>query len=162
MVTAVGDDLRTLARAVAAGAAGTTALNAVTYLDMLLRARPASSTPIETVDRLSTLTGVDVPGEGDERDNRVQGLAPLLGIAMGVGTGLLLGVARAAGWRSAPLTEAALATAVALVAANGPMTALGISDPRTWSTADWVADLVPHVAFGVVTVGVLRGLDDER
>jgi hypothetical protein len=31
-----------LARGAAAGAAGTTALNAVTYLDMAVRARPAS------------------------------------------------------------------------------------------------------------------------
>lgn len=31
----------------AAGAAGTTALNAVTYLDMALRGRPASTTPEE-------------------------------------------------------------------------------------------------------------------
>ncbi|HEV7623003.1 MAG TPA: hypothetical protein VGO26_02625 [Amnibacterium sp.] len=37
----------------AAGADGTTALNAVAYLDMVLRARPASSTPETSVERLA-------------------------------------------------------------------------------------------------------------
>ena len=36
-------------RGAAAGAAGTTALNVVTYLDMAVRGRPASSTPERTV-----------------------------------------------------------------------------------------------------------------
>nr|MDQ3307779.1 hypothetical protein [Actinomycetota bacterium] len=54
----------------AAGAAGTTALNAVTYADMVWRARPASSTPEDTVERLSDAVGVEVPGDGDDRANR--------------------------------------------------------------------------------------------
>jgi hypothetical protein len=41
--------LKHILRGVAAGAAGTTALNAVTYLDMVLRGRGASSTPEESV-----------------------------------------------------------------------------------------------------------------
>ena len=44
----------------AAGAAGTTALNGVTYLDMAVRGRPASSTPEDTVDRLAEAVGVDI------------------------------------------------------------------------------------------------------
>jgi hypothetical protein len=36
----------------AAGALGTTALNAATYLDMLVRGRPASETPAELVKRI--------------------------------------------------------------------------------------------------------------
>ena len=39
----------------------------------------------------------------------------------------------------------------ALVGANAPMAALGVSDPRDWSPADWVSDLVPHLAYGLVT-----------
>ena len=31
------------------------------------------------------------------------------------------------------------------------MTALGITDPRTWGTSDWVSDVVPHLVYGVVT-----------
>ncbi len=44
-----------------------------------------------------------------------------------------------------------LASAAALVGSNGPMTALGVTDPRTWSGSDWISDVVPHVAYGVVT-----------
>src|SRR5690349_11542744 len=74
---------RAALRGAAAGAAGTTALNAVTYLDMTIRARAASSTPEASVEKLSDKLGIGIPGEGKERDNRVQGLGPLLGIATG-------------------------------------------------------------------------------
>jgi len=37
-----------------------------------------------------------------------------------------------------------------LVASNGPMTVLGITDPRTWSATDWVSDVVPHLAYAAV------------
>jgi hypothetical protein len=39
------------------------------------------------------------------------------------------------------------------------MTRMGITDPRHWSTADWLADAVPHLAYGVVTHATLAGLD---
>jgi hypothetical protein len=38
------------------------------------------------------------------------------------------------------------------------MTVLKITDPRQWSTSDWLSDLVPHLAYGVVAAGALRGL----
>ncbi len=75
----------------AAGAAGTTALNAVTYLDMVARGRPTSSTPEDTVEKLSDKAHVPVPGEGDARQNRVAGLGPLTGLVAGVGVGAGLG-----------------------------------------------------------------------
>jgi hypothetical protein len=148
-----------LVRGAAAGAAGTTALNTATYLDMVLRARPASSTPQDTVEKLFDKAGVDVPGQGDRRENRVEGLAPLVGIAAGVGVGLLLGAARALGWRPRFLTETVAATGLALVGANAPMTALGIADPRSWSASDWAADLLPHFAYGLVTAAILRATE---
>lgn len=153
--------LRLVLAGAAAGAAGTTALNTVTYLDMVARARPASSTPEKTVEKLSERIGVDVPGDGEEQDNRVAGLAPLLGIATGVGTGLLLGAARAAGFRPGILGGAATATVLALIGANGPMSALGVSNPRSWSASDWASDLIPHVAYGMVTAAVVDALDVE-
>jgi hypothetical protein len=48
----------------AAGAAGTTALNAVTYLDMVVRARPASTTPEDTVRKIEQLIGVRLSKKG--------------------------------------------------------------------------------------------------
>lgn len=146
-------------RGAAAGAAGTTALNAVTYLDMVLRGRGTSSTPEDTVEKLSDKIHVPVPGEGDERDNRVSGLGALTGIVSGVGIGGLLGVVRAAGWRPGILAGSTAATLGALLGTNGPMTALGITDPRTWPPSSWVSDVVPHLAYGVVTACVVAGLD---
>jgi len=87
--------IRGALRGAAAGASGTTALNTLTYLVMVARARPASTTPEDTVEELSRRTGIDVPGAGKDRDNRV-------------------------------------------------------------------ADVVPHLAYGIVTAGVLQGLESHR
>jgi hypothetical protein len=146
-------------RGAAAGAAGSTALNAVTYLDMAVRGRGTSSTPEQTVEALAGKAHLPIPGEGETRDNRVQGLGPLTGLVAGVGVGVLAGLARAAGLRTTPLVGTALTTAGVLVAANGPMTALGITDPRTWSATDWVSDLVPHLAYGVVVRTTMDAFD---
>ena len=142
-----------------AGAAGTTALNTVTYLDMVWRARPASSTPETTVEKLSELTGIPVPGNEEQRQNRVAGLGPLTGLAVGVGVGAVLGAARGMGFRSGLLSGTVLAAAAALLGSNGPMTALGISDPRKWSFVDWASDLIPHMVYGAVTAAALQRLD---
>lgn len=145
----------------AAGAAGTTALNATTYLDMVVRGRPTSSTPEDTVEKLSERVHVPVPGQGEARDNRVAGLGPLTGLVAGVGTGALLGLARASGWRTGPGSGAVVATLGALVGTNGPMTALGVTDPLAWPPSAWAADIVPHLAYGAVTATVLARLDPE-
>jgi hypothetical protein len=139
-----------LLRGAAAGAAASAALDAVTYVDMAVRGRPASSTPEDTVEKLAATAHLPIPGQGDARRNRVQGLAPLMGLALGTGVGALGGLVRAAGYRSAPRVGALLTTVVAMLAANGPMTVLGITDPRSWSSTDWISDVVPHLAYGVV------------
>jgi hypothetical protein len=143
----------------AAGAAGTTALNAVTYLDMVARGRPASSTPEDTVEKLSAKTHVPIPGDKATRGNRVAGLGPLTGLVVGVAVGAALGLVRSAGWRRGPLASGLAATVGALIVSNGPMTVLGVTDPRTWAVKDWVSDVIPHVAYGAVTTWVLQGLD---
>src|SRR6266536_4517209 len=73
-----GAMFRALWKGALAGAAGTTALNAATYLDMAMRARPASGTPQQAVAQLGERTGRPVTGTGEERDNRLAGLGPLL------------------------------------------------------------------------------------
>lgn len=142
----------------AAGAAGTTALNAATYLDMAIRGRPTSSTPEQTVEAMSKLAHLPIPGQGETRDNRVAGLGPLAGLVTGVGSGIVLALARAAGWKPGLLLETAAASGLALAGSNGPMTALGVTDPRTWPASAYIADLVPHLAYGAAATGVLRGL----
>lgn len=151
--------VRGLLAGAAAGAAGTTALDAVGYLDMVIRGRGESTTPEITVERLSETLHVPVPGDEDVRENRVKGLGPLTGMATGVGMGALLGLALSCGWRPNNAVLTATATTAALIGTNGPMTVLRVTDPRTWSRSDWVADIVPHVAYALVTVAVVRGLE---
>jgi len=151
--------LRSVLAGAAAGAAGTTALNAVTYLDMAVRARPTSSTPEDTVEKLAQKAGTDIPGSGEDRDNRLAGLGPLSGIVAGVGVGTLLGVARGLGWRPSPAVGVVVATVLALIAGNGPMTALGLTDPREWDLDAWLSDVVPHIAYGAVAGASLDAMD---
>jgi len=146
-------------RGAAAGAAGTTALNAVTYLDMAVRGRGTSSTPEQTVEKLAERAHVSIPGDEQTRENRKQGLGPLMGLGAGVGVGVLGGLARAAGYRSAKPVGIALTTLGVLAVANGPMTVLGVTDPRTWSVADWISDVVPHLAYGIVLKTTMDAFD---
>ncbi|AXI80579.1 hypothetical protein [Peterkaempfera bronchialis] len=145
-----------------AGAAGTTALDAVTYLDMAGRGRPASGTPSETVERLAEKAGVGIPGEGEQRKSRVSGVGALLGIATGVAMGAAYGALRGAGLRPPVLVGAGLVAAVTMAGTNAPMVGLGISDPRTWSSTDWLSDVVPHAVYGLVTAGACALFDGER
>jgi hypothetical protein len=142
----------------AAGAAGTTALNVITYLDIALRGRSTSSTPERTVEAMARLFGLTVPGSGDVLTNRLLGLGALTGYAAGIGMGVLLGLAYALGWRPGLLVATLVATAIALIGTNGPMTVLGVTDPRTWGVAGWISDLVPHFGYGVITALVLQRL----
>jgi hypothetical protein len=146
-------------RGAAAGAAGSTALNAVTYLDMTVRGRPTSSTPEQTVEKLAEKAHVPIPGDEETRQNRVQGLGPITGLVAGVGVGVVVGLVRAAGYRSQPLVGTLLTTLGVLIAANGPMTVLGITDPRTWSATDWASDIVPHLAYGAVVKTTMDAFD---
>ena len=146
-------------RGAAAGAAGSTALNAVTYLDMAVRGRGSSSTPEDTVEKLAGTAHVTIPGDDETRENRKQGLGPLLGLVAGVGVGTLGGLARAAGYLSAKPVGVALTPLGVMVAATGPMAALGVTDPRRWSTADWISDVVPHLAYGLVVKNTIDAFD---
>lgn len=148
-----------MCRGAAAGAAGTTMLNVVTYADMVLRARPASDTPTATVEALEARLGLRLPGSDNERRNRVPAVGALMGIVAGVGTGALLGAVREAGVPPGRLLGTLLASAGALAGTNGPMIVLDVTDPRAWTPRDWVSDLVPHIAYGMVTAAVLDGLE---
>jgi hypothetical protein len=147
-----------LARGLAAGAAGTTALDAVTYADMVVRGRPPSEMPERAVRLAAERIGREVPGDADQRPNRMSGLGALSGI----GTGLAAGVAAAVFapvLRRLPFVPAALIVGGAAMAGSDvPMTRLGLTDPRKWSRADWLADAVPHLAYGVVTAWTVRSL----
>lgn len=150
---------------IAAGAAGTTALNAVTFLDMAVRARPASTTPDDTVRKAEELAGVSLSERGpdsDDASNRRSALGALMGIAAGLGIGALYGLVRPNLGR-APLALLGVGAGLAAnVATTGPMAVLGITDPRTWPTDSWVSDLVPHLAYGFATAAVWDLMQPRR
>jgi hypothetical protein len=156
--------VRTLSRGLIAGAAGTVALDMVTYLDMALRGRPSSETPQRTVRRLADALGVDL-GEGERADNRRAGIGALLGYVSGLAVGVAYAtMARRPRQRRGSWPQAAITLmAMAMLGSNVPMTVLGVTDPRRWSAADWVADVLPHLAYGAVAAAVDNKLavDDE-
>lgn len=54
--------IKSLVRGGAAGAAGTTVLNAVAYADMALRGRPSSEAPAQVVEKIAEDVGHPVTG----------------------------------------------------------------------------------------------------
>jgi hypothetical protein len=146
-----------------AGAAGTTALNAATFLDMAVRKRPASSTPEQTIERGADLVGLRLPEDEQERQARESGIGSLLGALAGVGAGVTLGALRGTTGRpSGTAGTVGAAWVLAMLAGNGPMTLLGVTDPRTWRPVDWVADMVPHLAYAVVAAAALEAFETSR
>ncbi len=151
--------LKSLWHGLLAGAAGTTALNVVSYADMARRGRDASSAPSDLVAEAATRHDVEVPGEGDERANRLSALGALRGSASGLGIGALGGVLRGVGVRPGAIAGSVVAGAGAMAATDGALAAYGVSDPASWSRADWVADAVPHLAYGALTHATLAALE---
>jgi hypothetical protein len=152
----------------AAGAAGTTALNAATYLDMAVRGRGSSSAPQDLVEAAADRAGVTIPGQGDERDNRLAGLGPLSGTGVGVAAGAVAGLLHSAlrsRGRALPAPLAILLiSAAAMALSDVPLKLYGISDPadwaaRDWAARDWAADALPHLGYGIVTHATLRATD---
>lgn len=82
-----------------------------------------------------------------------------MGIASGIGGGTALSLLRSAGWRHGAVTGGLVSGALAMVVGNGPMAALGVTDPRTWGAEGWISDAVPHAGYGLVTASVLQALD---
>jgi xanthosine utilization system XapX-like protein len=141
---------------VIAGAAGTTALNVATYLDMVLRARPASELPAKAAGEVTGRAGIEL-GAGKAGESRREGIGALLGYATGLGVGALYGLVVRD--RPHPVPVAALAlTGAAMAGSDLPMTVLGLTDPRTWPASAWAADVLPHLAYGLTTAMVYRTL----
>lgn len=145
-------------KGMAAGAAGTTALNAATYVDMAARARPSSEMPQQAVESIASKSGHDVPGEGDERTNRLSGLGALSGIATGVGIGAVAGLLSPLLSRLPVGASAVLLGGAAMAGSDVPLAKLGLTDPGTWSAPDWLSDAGPHLAYGLATAWTLRAL----
>ena len=156
-----------------AGAAGVVALNIAGYVDMLVRGRPASDMPARVAGKLADEIGLPLDFDSgaatededlDETDataanevvddapaNRREALGALLGIFNGVGIGLLYGIVRLILPRPPAWLAGAALGSLAMAASDYPATRLGLTEPRDWSATDWASDVLPHMAFGVVT-----------
>ncbi|GII66052.1 hypothetical protein Skr01_61370 [Sphaerisporangium krabiense] len=146
---------RHLAAGALAGAAGTTALYIVTYLDQAARGRSPSRLPARTAEKLAGKAGI---GFGDEEraPNREEAVGALLGILTGVGLGAAYGLLRT-GVREVPEPVAGVGLGLAVTAgANTPMIALGLTDPRSWGAVGWLSDVIPHFTYGLVTAYAFR------
>jgi hypothetical protein len=139
-----------LRRGLLAGAAGTTALNAATYLDMAVRGRPPSETPRRSIETITDRLHLGIAGRGAQRDHRLEGLSALAGIATGVSIGGVFGWLHAHRVRFGPFGSVVIGGS-AMLATDASMVRLGISDPRDWTTADWLSDALPHLAYGIAT-----------
>ena len=140
----------------AAGAAGTVALDVASYGDMVVRGRPSSGVPAKVAGTLADQFGVSLapPNEGangDTAKNRSSGLGALMGYATGLGIGALYGALRPRlGRVSVPLAGVAIGLA-AMAASDTPAVTTGATDPKTWGFSGWLSDLLPHLAYGLVT-----------
>jgi hypothetical protein len=138
-----------------AGAVGTLALDVVSYLDMYAQGRPASTLPADAAAKVAGKVGLDLSGDDDASNARRSALGALLGYSTGIAVGAAYGIVR----RRPGASRGALGlTGTVLVAANGPMVAMGLTDPREWGPKGWVSDLVPHLAYGVVTARVFDAI----
>jgi hypothetical protein len=147
-------------RGALAGAAGVAALNAATYLDMAVRGRQSSDSAEQLVEQAAEKARVTIPGDDEKRRNRLQGLGPLSGIAVGIAVGAAAGLLHrvmARGGHPLPAAvEAPLFGAAAMALADVPLALMGISDPASWSAKDWASDAVPHLVYGAITSCGLR------
>lgn len=153
--------LKGFGRGALAGAAGVTALNAATYLDMVVRGRASSDVPSQLVEKLAQGAGTDIPGTGEQRDNRYEAAGPLSGIVAGVGVGALSGALHATGLKLPAFLGAPLMGLAAMVAADLPLFLTGVSDPRTWRGKDWASDAAFHLAYGVVAHAALSSMEQH-
>ena len=129
-----------------AGAVGTVTLNAATYADMAARARPPSSVPAEVAGKLAEKAGMAL-GADETEQNRKSGPGALSGCGVGAAYGLvrpLLG--------NVSKTRAGVVLGLAAMAGSDvPATALGVTDSTTWGVDSWISDIVPHLAYGLMT-----------
>ena len=158
----MGRLLTGLTSGVLAGAAGATALNAVTYALQAVQGTASSATPDQAALAVTDELGIDVPGDPDTRQNRLEALGPLSGLAVGLGVGGAGGLLRALGIKI-PIGLAPIVLGLgAMTISDSVMTAVGITDPRTWTPSTVLQDAAPHLVYGAVTVLTLHRMIDPH
>ncbi len=145
-----------------AGAAGTMALDYVSYLDMALRGRAPSDLPADVIRRLALKAGFlsfGSAGDGidDETKNRRSALGALSGYKIGIVLGALYGAASYPPEKKRGIALRALVLGgLAMAASDVPAAALGATNLAEWGVSGWLSDIVPHAAYGLVTAAVFE------
>lgn len=169
----------TLGVGLVAGAAGKAALDLTTYADMLIRGRPASKVPAKVARTLATdaltrfgdLVGEDpelLEGEADDDQPgpRASAAGALSGYAIGLGLGVGYAMVRdrmATTDAAAPLLGGAALGVLAMGGSDVPAVLTGAtSDPRRWPASSWLADILPHLAYGLATALSVEALLRDR
>lgn len=135
---------------VIAGAVGTVALDVASYGDVAVRGRAPSDVPATMVKNLAEAAGLGALASDDGTTaNRRAGIGALLGYGNGIAVGAMYGLVRPALRRVPAVAMAVAAGAAAMALSDAAIATSGASDPKTWSVADWAADAVPHLAYGL-------------
>ena len=150
-------------RGIIAGATGTVALDITTYLDMAIRGRSSSNAPSQMVDTVVKKIHFPLSTQGtsskdQSAQNRESGLGALLGYVNGLGTGVIYGILRSRFDKIPAPLAAPLVGLTAMAASNIPMVTLHVSNPKTWGISGWLADTIPHLIYGFVTVVTYEAL----
>ncbi len=48
----------------------------------------------------------------------------------------------------------------AMAASDVPLVALRVSNPKTWGISGWLADAIPHLVYGIVTVATYEAISE--
>lgn len=143
----------------AAGAAGSTALKITTYLDMVVRGRPSSGLPANVAGSMADAAGIQAlssENEDEAAQNRRSGAGALLGYVSGLGIGMAYSALTSGKGKSHPLRTGVVLGLAAMAMSDVPIVLTGNGDPRTWGLTAWLSDLIPHLAYGLVTAAVLE------
>jgi hypothetical protein len=150
-----------------AGAAGTAVLDVASYADMAIRGRGPSELPKNVVKELANRAQIEPYNKPDDQlseqdKNRESAFGALIGYADGLGTGAMYGAIRPA-VRGIPWFWTGLGLAIATgLLSEGTATALKQTNPRRWSVAAWVADIIPRCLYGWVTAITFDALAKEQ
>ncbi len=141
-----------------AGAAGSTALNVTTYLDMVVRGRPSSGVPAKVAGSMADaagMTALSLENDEEAARNRRSGAGALLGYVSGLGVSMAYAALTSGKGEAHTLRTGVILGLGAMAMSDVPIVLTGNGDPRTWSRTEWLADLIPHLAYGFVTAAVL-------
>jgi hypothetical protein len=160
--------MRGLTLGAVAGAAGTAALDIMSYGDMALRGRAPSDMPAEVVRRVSEkvdFVPLSVPSEqaDDVTKNRRSAMGALSGYSIGIGIGALYGAFAYAipPEKRGTFNQSLVLAGIAMAASDVPAQLLGATNVKEWTPASWASDIVPHIAYGIITAAVFAVIADR-